>query len=380
LSIKIGIVGAGAIGRMHAQAAKAVGLEVAGIADVNMDSAEKLADGFDGVWCVQDPVELFDKPGIDAVVIGVPNLHHKDLAIGAMRAGKDVLLEKPMGMNALECREINRVAAETGRIVQIGFVHRFSSVGRSAKQVIDAGELGKVYHVKAQLSRRRGIPGLGGWFTTKALSGGGPLIDVGVHVIDLALYLLGDRRPVRVSGKTYAHFGSPIEDYIYESMWAGPPKPDGIFDVEDEAHALIHFDDGTTLNLEVAWAINTPADSVPENLMGFFGDKGGMTFELFGDHLKLATEIHRHNSDSKLYLPEVKMFEDQIADFARVVKRRGLPCATGGQGELVQSVIDAVYESSETAREVLIRTVPDDKPIGENPALRETNATAGHTG
>jgi len=246
--------------------------------------------------------------------------------------------------------------------------------------MIDADELGKVYHVKAQLSRRRGIPGLGGWFTTKALSGGGPLIDVGVHVIDLALYLLGDRRPVRVSGKTYANFGNPIKDYIYESMWAGPPKPDGVFDVEDEAHALIHFDDGTTLNLEVAWAINTPADSVPENLMGFFGDKGGLTFELFGNHLNLATEIHKHNCDTKVYLPEVKRYEEQIADFARVVEARGRPCATGEQGEIVQSIIDAIYESSEIKQEVPVRTFPDETPSGRVEARPQLKTTAGHVG
>ncbi len=380
MSIKIGIVGAGAIGRVHAKAAKAVGMEVAGIADVNIDSAKKLSNDLGGIWCVQDPSQMLDKSDIDAVVIGVPNLYHKDLAISAMRAGKDVLLEKPMGMNAQECREINNAAAETGRIVQIGFVHRFSSVGKSAKQMIDAGELGKIYHVKAQLSRRRGIPGLGGWFTTKALSGGGPLIDVGVHVVDLAIYLLGGRRPVRVSGKTYANFGNPIEGYIYESMWAGPPKPDGVFDVEDEAHALVHFDDGTTLSLDVAWAINTPADSVPENLMGFFGDKGGMTFKLFGDHLNLATEIHKHNSDSKVYLPQVKLYEEQIADFARAVEIRGRPCATGEQGEIVQSVIDAVYESSETGREVAVRTIPDQTPSGKVRATQQTNATAEHAG
>lgn len=354
MSISIGIIGAGAIGRVHAEAARDLGLNLAAIADVNPDSARKLSDDLGGVPCVQDADRLLSDQQIDAVVIGVPNAHHAPLAINAMRAGKDVLLEKPMGMNADECREINQVAADTGRIVQVGFVHRFSTVGRSAKRIIDSGELGKVYHVKAQLSRRRGIPGLGGWFTTKAQSGGGPLIDVGVHVIDLAMYLLGGQCPTRVSGKTYSHFGHPIGDYIYESMWAGPPKPDGVFDVEDEAHALLHFDNGTTLALDVAWAVNTPADSLPENLMAFFGDKGGLSFQLFGDHLKLATEIHKRNADSKLYLPEVKMYHEQLADFANAVEKRSQPCATGAQGQVVQSIIDAIYESSDAGREMAI--------------------------
>ncbi|MEZ6191604.1 MAG: Gfo/Idh/MocA family oxidoreductase [Phycisphaerales bacterium] len=354
MSISIGFIGAGAIGRVHAQAARDLGLKLAGIADINQEAAKKLADDLGGVPNFPDTDALLSDQGIGAVVIGVPNAHHASLAIKAMRQGKDVLLEKPMGLNADECRRINAAAEETGKIVQIGYVHRFSSVGRSAKRIIGSGALGKVYHVKAQLSRRRGIPGLGGWFTTKAQSGGGPLIDVGVHVIDLAMYLLGGTQPTRVSGKTYAHFGHPISDYIFESMWAGPPKLDGVFDVEDEAHALLHFADGTTLALDVAWAVNTPADSLPENLMAFFGDKGGLSFQLFGDHMKLATEIHKHNADSKLYLPEVRMYHDQLMDFANAVGNRTRPCADGSQGLIVQSVIDAIYESSETGREITL--------------------------
>ncbi len=355
MSITIGIVGAGTIGRVHAEAAWGMGMKIGGIADIDLGKAENLAGDVGGVPCVDSAEKLYADAGIDAVVIGVPNIDHKPLAITAMRAGKDVLLEKPMGLNAAQCREINAVAKETGRVLQIGYVQRFSTVGQGAKRVIDAGTLGKIYHAKAQLVRRRGIPGLGGWFTTKAQSGGGPLIDVGVHVIDLALHLMGGRRPTRVSGKTYASFGSPIEDYIFEEMWAGPPKPEGVFDVEDEAHALIHFEDGATLAVDVAWAVNAPASTVSGNQMAFFGDQGGLTFELFGNHLNLASELNKHNADSKLYLPETDMHPDQLADFAQAVEKRTPPCATGEQGELVQSVIDAVYASSETGREVTLQ-------------------------
>jgi predicted dehydrogenase len=355
VSITIGIVGAGAIGRVHAESARDMGLKIGCIADILPEKAKQLAGDVGGVPSVDSAEKLYADTSIDGVVIGAPNIDHKTLAIAAMRAGKDVLLEKPMGMSAAECREINAVAKETGRVLQIGYVQRFSTVGQGAKKLIDTGSLGKIYHAKAQLVRRRGIPGLGGWFTTKAQSGGGPLIDVGVHVIDLALYLMGGRKPTRVSGKAYSNFGSPIEDYVYEYMWAGPPKHEGVFDVEDEAHAMIHFDDGATLSVDVAWAVNAPSSTVSGNQMAFFGDKGGLTFELFSNHLNLASELNERNADSKLYLPETDAHRDQFKDFVRAVENRTPPCATGEQGEVVQSVIDAVYESSDTSREVALK-------------------------
>ena len=354
MSTRIGIIGAGAIGRVHATAIQDLGLSIGGIVDIDPKAGKKLAEDFGGVPTMTDSAQLFADKDIDAVIVAVPNVDHASLAIAAMQAGKDVLLEKPMGMNAQQCKQINQVARENERVLQIGYVHRYSAVGQAAKKFIDSGDLGNIYHVKAQLSRRRGIPGLGGWFTTRAESGGGPLIDIGVHVIDLVMYLLGGRSPVRVSGKAYSNFGSPIKDYVYESMWAGPPRPEGVFDVEDEAHALLHFDDGATLALDVAWAANAPAESVPENLMGFFGDKGGLTFQLYGDHLNLATEVNRHNADSKIFLPDVKMYNLQIEGFLQAVKDRSKPMVTGQQGEAVQSVIDAIYQSSETGREVAI--------------------------
>ncbi len=354
MGITLGIIGAGTIGRVHALAAKQMGMKIGGVADILPDKAAKLAADVGGVPSYDHADKLLANDSIDAVVVGVPNIDHKPLAIASMKAGKDVLLEKPMAMNTAECKEINAVVKETGRILQIGYVQRFSTVGQGAKQLIDTGALGKVYHAKAQLIRRRGIPGLGGWFTTKAQSGGGPLIDIGVHVIDLSLYLLGGKKPSRVSGKTYSHFGSPIKDYLYESMWAGPPNYDGVFDVEDEAHAMIHFEDGTSLTVDVAWAMNAPEDKIPVNQMAFYGDKGGMIFELFGDHVVLANELNNRNADSKLYLPQVEMHQEQLADFEKACQTRKAPCATGEQGELVQSIIDAIYTSSKSSKEVTL--------------------------
>ena len=354
MSIKLGIVGAGGIGRAHASAARKAGIDIVGVADVDATAAQALAEAHSIPEVFANPRDLFACDLVDAVVIGVPNKFHKPLAVAALQAGKDVLLEKPMALNAGECRQINAAAAKSKRIVQIGFVQRYSAAAVTAKAFIDAGRLGKVYHIKANYYRRRGIPGLGGWFTTKALSGGGPLIDLGVHVIDLVMYLAGYPDPLRASGKVYANFGAPLRNYLHESMWAGPPRFGGTFDVEDSAHALIRLQGGISFEMNTTWAGNFPDDSV-NDLIGLFGDKGGLTFRLGGDTVKLATEENGHNVDIAPKLRSTAPFEEQIKTFAHNVETRTAPHASGRCGQIVQAILDAIYKSSAQDREVPVK-------------------------
>ena len=345
--MRLGIIGAGAIGEKHAAAAAAVGVEVRRVVDRDVARAAALAATFDAASSAE-PDAVWDDPEVDAVVIGVPNCFHKPLALDAMRAGKDVLLEKPMALSATECDELIDTAEETGRLLQIGYVHRFTAVGAGARRLVEAGELGAVHHAKAHLTIRRGIPGLGGWFTTKAMSGGGCLIDLGVHLVDLALHLMGQPQAVAVSGKAYSVFGKKMRDYVYESMWAGPPNYDGVFDVDDHATALVTFGDGSTLDLQVSWACNMPTGTAPDSMIALLGDRGGLSFELFGDHLLLRHEVAGRNTDSKLLLPEADQMARQMVDFAEACssRERGLG-ATPHQGRKVQAIVDAVYRSSD---------------------------------
>ncbi len=351
--MRLGIIGAGTIGEVHAKAAEEVGTTVARVADVDLERAKSFAKLYSGCLATDQAKDIFADESIDAVVICVPNCWHKEVAIEALRAGKDVLLEKPMGMNTPECAEINAVAAETGQLLQIGMVYRYSSVGQAAKSVVESGDLGEIYHAKAHLYRRRGVPGLGGWFTTKKLSGGGPLIDLGVHIIDIISWLMGFPTASRVSGKVYSHFGKRMKDYVYEDMWAGPPKLEGNCDVEDSAHAMIHFEGGCSLDLQVSWAINMPTPNmVSAETIGLFGDRGGLTFKLNGEHVDVATENYGHNVDTRILLAETDQFVEQARAFAACVESRQTPSATGEHGQFVLSIIDAIYESSQTDREV----------------------------
>ena len=346
MAVQLGIVGAGAIAEHHAKAASELAIPVVAVADTNKTQANQFAKQFNVKRSYYDPTQLFADTDVTGVIVCVPNFLHRGLAIEALKAGKDVLLEKPMGLDQAECDQINRTAESAERIVQIGFVHRYTAVGLAAAEAIAAGQLGTIYHAKAHYLRRRGVPGLGRWFTQRSLSGGGALIDLGVHLIDLALHLMGDLRPTRVSASTYSKFGCRMQDYVYERMWAGPPDFSGSCDVEDSVHALVHFDQGATLDLQVAWAMNIPDETVADNLMGLFGDAGGLTFPLFGDHLNLATEQQGHNVDTRILVAESDPFAGQLRAFCEAVESRVPPSADGRQGRRVQAVVDAIYQSS----------------------------------
>ncbi len=152
--MRLGILGAGTIGEKHAAAAASVGIEVVRVVDQNVDRATAVAQVY-GSLSDDEPRSLWDDDSLDAVVIAVPNYLHRSMALEAMRSGKDVLLEKPMAMSASECDELVEASDQTRRILQIGYTHRFTAVGTGAKEYIDTGQLGEIYHAKAHLHLRR---------------------------------------------------------------------------------------------------------------------------------------------------------------------------------------------------------------------------------
>jgi len=156
-----------------------------------------------------------------------------------------------------------------------------------------------------------------------------------------------------VSGKVYSHFGKRMKDYVYESMWAGPPRLDGVCDVEDSAHAMIHFEGGVSLDLQVSWAINMPTSEMAESeTISLFGDRGGLSFKMTGDRVDIASEKYGRNVDMRLLLTGTDKFTEQARAFAHSVESRTAPAATGEHGHFVQSIIDAIYESSQTDQEI----------------------------
>ncbi|MHC4128604.1 MAG: Gfo/Idh/MocA family protein [Planctomycetota bacterium] len=355
MTLGIGIIGAGGVAALHAGAVASAGLRLAGVCDVDLDRARALAAKYPPAEATGSADELLADPGVAAVVVATPNVLHKDLAMAALGAGKDILLEKPMAMSVGECDEIIAARQQTQRLVQLGFVCRCAPAAVAARRLLEAGRLGRIYHVKASIYRRRGIPGLGRWFTTKARSGGGVLVDLGVHLIDLALHLTGHPRPARASAVCTSTFGSPIDRYAFENMWGGPPDPQGVFDVEDAATALVRFDGGLSMELNAFWAADLSEDRMRSQIV-LLGDKGGCCLDLWNNDLILTTEQEGRLADVPEALPEgdawAAAWTQQAETFARNVAGRTPPEASAEDGRAVQTMLEVLYRSAAEGREV----------------------------
>lgn len=347
--VKIGIVGLGAIGNVHinAFAAQGADVEIAALSDIDATKIAALSGRFPQAGTFIDYRDLV-KSDLDGVVVAVGNAFHKEVAVAALQAGKAALVEKPMAMNSREAEAIQNASRKSGALLQVGMVRRQMPAARVIKDYIDKGYFGSIYHMRTVLIRRRGIPGLGGWFTTKSASGGGPMIDLGVHFFDQAMWMSGLWKPTHVSAKTYAKFGPRMGDYRYVGMWAGPPKLDGKFDVEDYATGFVRFGRNATMSFEIAWAANTEDQSYIE----LIGEKAGAritegkTVTIFTEHENRPADIVPQFDAS------VNVFDCQAQAFVAAIRGEQPPAATGPEGVTVMKLIDSIYASSARGCEI----------------------------
>ncbi len=284
--------------------------EILYFCDIIPERAEAAVEKYGCGKAVTDYHEVLADPEVEAISICTPNRMHAVIAVDALRAGKHVLCEKPAARTYEEALEMQRVQHESGKILNIGVVNRFNDQVNRIREYIQEGRLGEVYHVYLSFRSHRSIPGLGGAFTTKEIAGGGVLIDWGVHFLDLVMYCLNDPKPITVSGETFCRLGKDIAGYTYRDMWAGPPVPDGIYDVEDSVTALVRTE-GPALTVHGAWAQNIGEN---EMLVDFMGDKGGIRLQYGGDFTLYTAE---HGALVK-YVPDGKsrnMFETEIGAF-----------------------------------------------------------------
>lgn len=298
---------------------------------------------------IEDYHTALEDTRIDAVSICTPNHLHAVMTVEALRAGKHVLCEKPCAPTYAEALEMQKAQKESGRVLNIGVVNRFNTAVRRIKKMIDEGELGELYHIYLSFRAFRSIPGWGGWFTDKALSGGGVLIDWGVHFLDLAMYCAGDPKPFTASGKAFCKLGRSLSEYTYVNMWAGPPKPEGVYDVDDFFTGFVRTE-GPTITLNGGWAQNI-GDG--EMYIDFLGSKAGIRLQYGGNYKLYGTKDGALISMESEYLTQ-DPYRDEIDAF--------LTCIDSG--EKLPSHIDAVvvtaklmqalYDSSENNREVVM--------------------------
>lgn len=344
--VNVGIIGSG-IGRYHIMGyQKCSDVVVSALADINEEKGRKLATEFNIHNFYTDYKEILKSKDITAVSVCTPNFLHASITIDALNAGKHVLCEKPIAMNTAEAEKMLAAANKNKKILMVGFTHRFRNESQMLKKLIENGELGKIYHADAFAIRRRGIPGMGGWFTTKSMSGGGPIIDIGVHILDLSFWLMNWPKPVSVSAATYTKFGNK-KGYIQANGWAGSFKS-GVYDVEDYASAFIRMKDAT-LVMETSWASNIAEDKFYTVLLG---DKAGANLDYRG--LKMFSEINGVLTDIFPKFTENPVYEDEMVHFIDCVKNNKKPVSTGEQALIIQKVIDAIYRSAKERKEIKI--------------------------
>ena len=323
--------------------------EIKYFCDIIPERAEAAVEQYGCGTVITDYHDALNDPEIEAVSVCTPNNVHSVIAIDALKAGKHVLCEKPAARTYAEALEMQKAQHESGKVLNIGVVNRFNDSVNLIKKYIDSGKLGDVHHVYVSFRAHRSIPGLGGAFTTKAIAGGGALIDWGVHYLDIVMYCCGDPTVHTVTGETFCKLGKNIKEYAYNYMWAGPPVEDGIYDVDDSVTALIRTS-GPVVTVNGAWAQNI---GVNEQYIDFIGDKAGIRLEYGKDFTVYTAE----NGALVEYKPDFQIrdhFQNEIDAFVNRIK----------SGEKLPSHIDtvivtaemmeAIYDSADQHKEIAL--------------------------
>lgn len=357
MGIKAAIVGAGGMLEHHIRGFRQAGAEITAIADIDPDAARAAAKRLDVPRSFGSVEELLAADGFDVVSLILPNKFHAPLSIECLKAGKHVFCEKPPALNAAEVEQQIAAARAADRQLMFNFNNRARPESYAMRKLIEQGVVGDINSAQAKWTRRTGIPGFGGWFTNRALSGGGPLIDL-VHMIDLALDLMGYPEPAHVLGRTFYDF---IDNPEFKGPWGIPDKADGVTDVESAAHGVITFKTGQILTFQVSWAEMVKREEVSVVFQGTRA--GGKIERLFGtdgmddtaiDTCELYEQVDGKSVNRQL---EVEPCEDMgrarsAANFIRVVAGAEEPLNTPEQALALMRIIDAVYQSAETGQPV----------------------------
>ncbi len=349
--MKVAVIGCGNISKRHIPSyLNNPNTEIKYFCDIVYERAQNAVEQYGCGIAVADYKEVLSDPEIEAISVCTPNNVHAEISIAAMKAGKNVLCEKPAARTLDEALEMQKAQHETGKVLNIGVCNRFHTGVNAVKNLIKDGALGDVFHVYVSFRAHRSIPGLGGDFTTKAISGGGTLIDWGVHFLDIVMYCCADPKPVTVTAEAFCKLGKNIPEYVYKNMWAGPPNPDGIYDVDDSVTALVRTK-GPTITVNGAWAQNLDKD---EMFIDFMGDKGGLRLDYYS---KKFTVYTTKNGELYEYTPEFaecNIFQNEIDAFVDCIKSgKKLPSHID-TNIITSHMMQAMYDSSDIHREIAL--------------------------
>jgi len=355
--LRVGIIGTGGIANyFHLPSlTKNPEVELVAACDIVEEKVLKAAEEYGIKTTYTDYKKLLDQEDIDAVVICTPNYLHSIITVEALKKGKHVLTEKPDAVSVEEVIKMQEAAEESGKILMAIRNNRYRVDTQFLKEYIKDGNMGEIYAAKCGWIRRRGIPGKGGWFTTKAQSGGGPLIDLGVHMIDVTMWMMGSPTPVSVVGSTFSKFNQSSTKSDSEHANFGEAKADGIFDVEDLAMGFIKFDNGACLAIEFGWAANIEAEDAYFELMG---TKAGARKHWYDKNVRIFGETNGTVIDSSPLLAPlntgVTEHELNINHLVDCILHGAKPDFVPQQGVDIIKILSAIYKSAETGREVIL--------------------------
>ncbi|MEC5199283.1 putative dehydrogenase [Arthrobacter sp. PL16] len=349
--LRVGVVGIGWAGRQHLEAyANSDDVEIIGLAGMEPDLLAELQARYGIPHAVERWEDLIALEGLDAVSVAVPTFLHAPITVAALEHGLHVLSEKPIARNGDEGQLMVDAARRAGRVLEVAFNHRRRGDIAALKRVLDDGVLGRPYYAKASWLRRSGIPSLGSWFTNREMAGGGPLADIGVHIIDYALHLLGEPKVLSVSASTYSELGPKGRGGgVYGAQAAG-----SAFEVEDFASAFIRLDGGATLLVEAGWAAYRDEDDVMD--FRVYGTDGGAEMRRVGTANSAVESLHVYTEEGD-FDPEVGPspgHQGVVDDFLAAV-RAGEAQWTRHDGGVAlhrARIVDACYASAAQHREV----------------------------
>ena len=358
--VRIGIIGCGGIanGKHLPALSKLDDVELVAFCDIIVERAQKAAKeyGIEGADVYEDYHQLIERKDIDVVHVLTPNREHSQITVDALHAGKHVMCEKPMAINSAEAKRMLDAAHETGKKLTIGYQSRFRPDSMYLKKAVEDGQLGEIYYARAQAVRRRAVP-TWGVFLNEYEQGGGPLIDIGTHALDLTLWMMDNYEPLSVTGSTYRKLADTENAANAWGSW--DPKK---FTVEDSAFGYIRMKNGATIYLEASWALNTLLANEAKTVL--CGTKGGA--DMLGErgaqlringekYSKLYTEIPELGAGGAAYFEgrsakpediEARMWIDYVKDDSK-------PLITKPeQAYVVTQILEAIYESQKTGKPV----------------------------
>jgi predicted dehydrogenase len=352
IPVGIGIIGGGGIARdAHLPAYKKLQdegkVKIVAVSDPNEEAASLAAERFNIPHKFTDYHQMLELSSIAAIDVCTPNFLHKQPTIDALNAGKHVLVEKPLALNAIEGQEMVDASHKNKRKLQVALNSRFAAGPQALKRFIKDGRIGEIYYARAHALRRRGVPSWG-VFTQKDKQGGGPLIDIGVHILDLTLWLMDYPEPASVSGTSYTKFGT--REGVLNLWGSWDPKK---YTVEDFAVGLVKFKNGATLVLESSFVANIEREEMRTNIMG---TEGGAVLDPFNDaNTKLFREESGTLTDTQLvFLPKLGSHEMEIRSFVQAIIDDTPVEVPGEQGLMVTRILDSIYASSEQGKEIVL--------------------------